>query len=69
VGVKLQFCSVVLRKIDKCGYRYEFDIDCFKRWGIMLKLFLVDWMVMCVCGVEKGFNFPEYLDNLEFPNH
>ena len=35
----------------------------------MLKLFLVDWMVMCVCGVEKVFNFPEYLDNLEFPNH
>ena len=35
----------------------------------MLKLFFVDWMVMCVCGIEKVFNFHEYLDNLEFSNH
>ena len=33
MGVKLQFCSVVLNKIDKCGYRYEFDIDCFFKKG------------------------------------
>ena len=43
MGVKLQFCSVVLKKIDKCGYRYEFDIDCFQKMGHNAKV-IFGWL-------------------------